>query len=217
MKLLKKEFRLCMHPTVYLMALLSAMVLIPNYPYAVSFFYVTLSLFFVCITARENHDAAYTLTLPVSRGEMVKGRALLFCCVEMAQMILCGLCILLKNRMIGDLANAAGMDANVALLGEGFLVYGLFHLVFLPMLYRDLNKVGKAFAIASIAVFVYIVVAVSCTYALPFVRDNLDTPDPAHMTEKLVFLAVCACWYVFATALSVRIAAKRFEQLDLQL
>ena len=32
-----------------------------------------------------------------------------------------------------------------------------------------------------------------------------------------VFLAVCACWYVCATALSVRIAGKRFEQLDLQL
>ena len=217
MKLLKKEFRLCLHPTVYLMALLSAMVLIPNYPYAVSFFYVTLSLFFVCITARENHDAAYTLTLPVSRCEMVKGRALLFCCVEMAQMILCGLFILLKNRVIGDLANAAGMDANVALLGEGFLVYGLFHLVFLPMLYKDLNKVGKAFAIASVAVFVYIVAAVSCTYALPFVRDCLDQPDPLFVTEKLLFLAAALAFFLAATALAARLSVKRFQRLDLAL
>ena len=45
--LIKKEFKLALHPTVPLFWLLSAMLIIPNYPYYVAFFYTTLGLFFV--------------------------------------------------------------------------------------------------------------------------------------------------------------------------
>ena len=37
-KLLKKEWALCMHPAAWIMLGLTALILIPNYPYAVSFF-----------------------------------------------------------------------------------------------------------------------------------------------------------------------------------
>lgn len=53
-KLLRKELVLSMHPTVPLMLLLCVMVLIPNYPYTVVFFYSTLSLFFTCLLGRES-------------------------------------------------------------------------------------------------------------------------------------------------------------------
>ena len=87
MKLLKKEFTLCMHPTGYIMLLMSAFVLIPGYPYTVSCFYMGLAIYFICLTARENHDASYTLTLPVSREDAVRARILLCCCLELAQMV----------------------------------------------------------------------------------------------------------------------------------
>ena len=96
MKLLAKEFRLCTHPTVFIMLGLSAMVLIPNYPYAVSYFYMTLALYFVCLTGRENHDPTYTLTLPVSRREVVRGRILFACCLEAADLALSALCVWLR-------------------------------------------------------------------------------------------------------------------------
>ena len=51
MKLLKKEFILCMHPTAYIMLLMSAFVLIPGYPYTVSCFYMGLAIYFICLTA----------------------------------------------------------------------------------------------------------------------------------------------------------------------
>lgn len=52
-KLLKKEFLLSMHPITPLMLALSAMVMIPNYPYAVMFFYMTLAAFLpVCWVER---------------------------------------------------------------------------------------------------------------------------------------------------------------------
>ena len=216
MNLLKKEFRLCLHPTAPLMILLSALILTPNYPYAVSFFYITLSIFFICLTSRENHDAAYTLTLPVSRREMVKGRMLFACCLEGMQLLACCLFLLVK-RLIGNQPNATGMDANLALLGEGLLVYGLFNLIFFPLWYKNIQNVGKPFLLASAAVFLYIALASASTYVLPFVRDALDTPDPEHLAEKLAFLAAAALCFFLATALSMRLSVKRFEQVDLQL
>lgn len=216
MKLLKKEFRLCLHPTALIMLGLSAMVFIPGYPYAVIFFYMTLAIYFICLTGRENHDAAYTLTLPVSRRDMVRGRIGFACCLEGMQLAVCLLMILVK-RWIGAAPNPAGLDANAALPGEGFVVFALFNLIFFPGWYKNILKIGGAFLKASVAVFVYIVLAVVATYAMPFVRDVLDTPDPEHLAEKILFTVCAAAVYAGATALAVDLSCRRLEAQDLSL
>ena len=216
MKLLKKEFKLCLHPTGPLFLMLCTMILIPNYPYAVSFFYVTLGVFFICLTGRENHDAAFTAALPVTRKQMVQGRILMVCCLEVLDLLAVGLMLWVKS-LIGYTPNQAGMDANIALLGEGFIVFGLFNLLFFPNWYRNINKVGVPFLLASVAVFVYIVLAIVSTYAIPFVRDCLDTQDPAFLKEKLLFIAAALLLFLCAMWLSMKASVKRFERVDLQL
>lgn len=84
MKLFQKELRLCLHPTAPMGLLLSAMVLIPNYPYLVSFFYTTLAVFFICLQGRENNDVLFTMTLPVSRRQLVRARITLAVALELA-------------------------------------------------------------------------------------------------------------------------------------
>ena len=216
MKLLNKEFRLCLHPTVFIMLGLSAMVLIPNYPYAVSYFYMTLAIYFVCLTGRENHDPTYTLTLPVSRREIVRGRMLFACCLEAAQLIFSALLVWLKSKISLE-PNLAGLDANLALPGQGLILFGLFNLIFFPAWYKDIQKIGGAFIKASVAVFLYITVGVVSTYALPFVRDCLDTPDPQFAAEKLIYLGIALAFSIAATFLAVRLSEKRFEGQDLAL
>ena len=73
-KLIKKEFGLAMHPIVPMMLLLSVMVLIPNYPYIVIFFYVSMAIFFTCLSGRENNDVVYSLNLPIAKKNIVKAR-----------------------------------------------------------------------------------------------------------------------------------------------
>ena len=216
MRLLKKEFRLCMHPFGYVAPLLSVLVLVPGYPYAVCCFYTTMAVFFVCLTARENHDASYTLTLPVTRREAVQARILFCACLEIAQLILMGLMIPLKNLM-GTQPNPAGLDAGLALIGEGMLVYTLFNLLFFPRYYRDINKPGSAFVIASIAVFAWIVLEVVATYTVPFVRYTLDTPDPAHIGDKLLFTVGTAALYAAGSYLAAQRSIRKFEEADLTL
>lgn len=215
-KLLKKEFALCLHPAVPLFLALCTMLLIPNYPYAVSFFYITLGIFFICMSGRENHDISFTMTLPVSRREIVAARILMCCILELLQLLLCGVMILIKETLITTAPNGAGMDANLALLGDGFLVFALFNLIFFPAWYKDVRKIGVPFLLACAAVFLYIILGIAGTYVIPFVRDTLDTPDPAHLTAKAAFTGGCLAVYLAFTFLAFRLSCKRFGRQDLQ-
>ena len=216
MKLLKMEFILCMHPTAYIMLLMSAFVLIPGYPYTVSCFYMGLAIYFICLTARENHDAGFTLALPVSRGDAVKAR-ILFCAVlETADLLLMAVFILIKNA-IGNMPNPAGLDAGLALIGEGMILFAVFNMIFFPNYYRDINKPGKAFLFAAVALFALILAEVIGTYTIPFLRDVLDQPDPRYMGDKALFTLGGLALFIAGTAWSIQNGTKKFEALDLNL
>ena len=215
MKLLMKEWKLCMHPMGYIMPLCAALVLVPGYPYSVSCFYTGLGIFFICLTARENHDAGFTLTLPVEKRALVTGRFLLAMLLELLSLLLAGLMILLHSTLIHT-PNGAGMEANIVLLGEGLLLYGVFHLIFFPLHYRDTSRVGLPFLLASAALFLLITADVVLSYTFPFWRDVLDTPDPTQLRVKLLFDLGCAVFYALATFLSLRVSQKRFLTLDIR-
>lgn len=216
MKLLMKEWKLCMHPMGYIMLLCAALILVPGYPYGVSCFYMGLAIFFICLTARENHDAAYTLTLPVSRGDAVRARVLFCSVLEAADLLLMILFILLKQA-IGGGANPAGLDAGVALIGEALIIFAIFNMIFFPAYYKDINKPGKAFLFAAAAVFLWIILEVAGTYTIPFFRDVLDQPDPRYMSDKLLFVLGGLALFLAGTAWSIRLSARRFEAIDLNL
>ena len=216
MKLLMKEWKLCMHPTGYIMLLCAALILVPGYPYGVSCFYMGLAIYFICLTARENHDAAYTLTLPVTRREAVRARILFCTALEVADLLLMGVFILIK-KAIGDTPNPAGLDAGLALIGEGMIIFALFNMIFFPMYYRDINKPGKAFMLAAAAVFLWIILEVVGSYTIPFIRDVLDQPDPRNMSDKALFTFGGLALFIAGTARSIQASAKRFEEQDLSL
>lgn len=214
LKLLKKEFGLAMHPTVPMMILLSAMVLIPNYPYVVIFFYVSMAIFFTCLLGRENNDVVYSLNLPIRKSSIVKARIFFAAIIELLQLALMVPLTVLRGQ-IESLPNGAGMDANISLFGIGFIVYGLFNLLFFVSYYRNVSKVGIAFVKSSILLFVCTTADVVSTYAVPFVRDKLDTADPQFLTEKLLFVAAGVLIYALLTLLACKISVRHFEKQDL--
>lgn len=58
--LIKKEWKLTVTPVPLLFLLLSGLVLVPSYPYYVTFFYNALGIFLMLQAARENRDVYYT-------------------------------------------------------------------------------------------------------------------------------------------------------------
>ena len=211
--LFRKEWRLAIHPTNLIFLSFSALLLIPNYPYYVTFFYTGLGLFFLCLNGRENHDIEFSLMLPVPKRAIVEARVLFAVCIELMQLLLAVPFALLRQRML-PAENSVGMDANIALFGLSLLQMGIFNAVFFTRYFRAPAKIGKAFVWASSAVFAYIIVVESLTFVLPLSRDQLDTPDPQYATAKLITLGIGLLLFALLNWFTVRTATKRFEALD---
>ena len=213
-RLLQKELRLALHPTAPIFLLLSAMLLIPNYPYLVVFFYTGLAVFFTCLTGRENHDIDYTMLLPVAKKDVARARMLLVTLLELAQLLVAVPFAILRQKLM-PAPNAAGMDANIALFALALIQMGLFNCVFFRFYYRDVQKVGTSFLKSSVVTFVYILLMETMTHIVPFARDVLDTPDPEHLPAKLLALLVGAAVFAAMTWSTCRAAEQSFERQDL--
>ncbi len=213
--LLYKELRLALQAPAVLFLILSAMLIIPNYPYYVTFFYTALGIFFCCQLGRENNDVYYTLSLPVRKRDAVTARFLLAVLLEAAQAVIAIPFALLRQSFAGLGGNAVGMDANIALFGLSLVMLGLFNLCFFPAYYRDPRKVGIPFVKGSVAILVFIIAAEICAHAVPLFRDRLDTMHGAFLTEKLVVLAIGLVLWALLTFLAWKISVRRFEKLDL--
>lgn len=212
--LLIKEYRLAMHPTSIIFLSFVAMVMIPNYPYEVNYFYTTLGIFFICLTGRENKDIYYSMLLPICKKDIVKARFYLICSIELLQLFLTVPFVLLKMAL-GSMPNQVGMDANVAFFGMGFLLFGIFNLCFLTGYYKDVNQVGRAFGISSILVFVYIAIEIILVHAIAFLRDYADTPDPQYMGSKIVILLAGVLLYLIFTFVAYKKSVRTFDAFDL--
>lgn len=69
-KIFSKDLRLAAHPMMYVFALFGVMLVIPNYPYTVVFFYGLLGIFFTFLNGRENKDVYYC-AVPCCRSRSV--------------------------------------------------------------------------------------------------------------------------------------------------
>ena len=211
--LLYKQLRLVCHPMTPVFCLFGVMVLIPNYPYTVIFFYVMLGLFFTFLNIREQKDSYYSAILPVPKRDTVKAGCALVALVELLLLVVLAPCALLAVRLQPGKDNLVGMDPNLALFAAGFLLYTVFNAVFLPTFYRNGYKVGAAFIKALIPVTLVMVVC----EALPHLPGWgwLDDLDGATQLRLLPVLAVSAAVYAAGMLLSFRRAAALYEKVDL--
>ena len=211
--LLSKQLRLVCHPMTLVFLLAGVFFLIPNYPYTVAFFYVTLGVFFMFMNGREQRDADYAAVLPVRKADNVRAACLFTAMVELGSLVIAVPFALLSARINPKGTNLAGLDANVALFALGLVLFAVFNIVFLPAFYRTGYKVGVSFLKASLCVAVVVI----CDVALPHVPglEWLDGTDAASCLRQLPLLAVCAAVYALVTLLACRIAMKRYEKVDL--
>lgn len=217
MNLVKKEFSLCLHATCFIFLAFCAFVFIPNYPYEVMFFFSGLSVFFVCLTARENQDVCFSCTLPVKKSRVAIAR-ILFCGIfQIVLLLLAGISVAIKETVFPAEAqiNLAGSSANLALLGHGGVLLGAFNLIFFPWYFRNPNRVGIPFFGAAAAQFLIIAILIVLRFTAPVYSDLLVSPDPAHMGVKSIFFSFGVLFYLGATALACFFSAKIFEKTDL--
>ncbi len=214
--LLYKEFRLAIHPSVYLFFLLSALLLVPSYPYYVSFFYLMLGVFLTFKINRAENDIFYSALLPVRKGDVVRARVLAVAILELVNLLIAVPFAILSVKINPAGGNNAGIEPNVAFFGLSFLMYGGFNFIFFPIFYKTGRSEGKAFLWSGVFTLLYIAVAESLAQYIPSpVSAYLDTAEKATQLRQLpVLLGGIVLWAVL-TLLSAKRSAERFEKVDL--
>ncbi len=87
--------------------------------------------------------------------------------------------------------------------------------MFFSSYYKNVYKVGVAFIKSCILLFILTGLDIVATYAIPFVRDVLDTPDCEHFIPKVLFFIVGLMFYLILTAITYKRSVKNFEKQDL--
>lgn len=213
--LIKKDVRLAMHPTVPLMLLCSAMVFIPGYPYLVIYFYMSMGIFFTCLLGRENHDMEFSVRLPINRRDVVTSRLAFSAGVELLGILLTALFSFASSVLIPDRINPAETDAGIALTGWGFILFGVFDLIFFPLYFGSPRRVGMPFLLSGAAMFALTITDIILTYTWHPFADIIDTPDPQSIGGKLCFISAGATFFVLSFIVSRYASIKRFDTIDL--
>ena len=224
--LLNKELKLCLHPTVFIYLGLILMLLIPNYPYLVSCFFVCNAIFFIFQTARENGDAMYTAMLPVSKAQAVRARVLFVVIIEVIDLVLvAGMCAFALVSMPEH--NAGGTDHSLSLLAFALVLFAIFNLIFLPSFYKTGYKAGSAFLKGAIGVWIWIVIAEGMMIAsaaagsVPFFRFLQETVDCFPQTKEAwtvqgILFGAGLLIYAVCTFLAAHLSVKRYDKVNVQ-
>ena len=213
-----KEWKLAMSPVPFFFLALSGLLLIPNYPYYVTFFYNSLGIFLFFQSCRENRDVYYMMLLPVTKREMVRARVRTVMDLQLLQVLVC-IPFLFIRAQYGQLKNEVGIEANTAFLGLSFVLMGAFNAVFLPMHYKNGYDLGKPFLVCSILEFVLIAVLETLEHVLlavlPPSAALLESSALHDQLRQLpVLLGGAAVWLLLST-LAFHTSAGRFEKVDL--
>ena len=211
--LLYKQLRLACHPMTPVFCLFGIMLLIPNYPYSVAFFYVTLGLFFTFLNMREQKDIYYSALLPLRKRDTVRAAVAFTVLVELLSVVITALFCLLSAKLQPGKDNAVGMDANLMLLGAGFVLYGVFNLVFFVCLYRSGYKVGAAYLKANLALWPMMLLA----EVLPHFPSLmwLNRVDVRANLRQIPILLFGIAVFAVLTILAYRRSARLYERVDL--
>lgn len=212
--LIKKELKLVVQPINYIFLIFGAMVLIPNYPYLVSFFYPTLGIFLMMMTTRENNDLIFSALLPVRKSDAVRARFITVALIEIANIIATIPFVLLRGVIYkgSEVAENFFLMPNAAFFGFAFILFAAFNASFLPKFFK--NGYDLRFLVPAIVVFLVINFAEVLGF-IPVVKDYLRADDMAGRIAQLLVLVGGMAVFALELVLDCRRSIKYFEKVNL--
>ena len=211
--LLKKDFVLSAHPTLYMFMIIGALVLVPAYPYGMVFFFGCLGLYFSTLNGRENNDIFYSAILPLDKKDIVKGKCLFFITFELIQILITTLIAFIKISFIDSPNNDVGIECNIAFFGFGFIIYSIFNYIFLTKIYKSSYKIGIPFVISLIFVILAIILMELISH-IPYF-SWIDGVTFSDLQQQIPILIVGLLLFIFINILAYKKATKNFEKVDL--
>jgi len=214
--ILRKELVLSASILSYLFLAFAGMFLLPGYPILCSAFFVTLGIFQSFQTAREANDLVFSALLPIAKRDVVKGKFLFACLIELCAFLLMSGITVLRMTVLSEAGvyrQNVLMNANPFALGLVLLLFGLFNLFFIGGFFRTAYKFAGPFVSYLIVAFL-VILAGEAAHHIPGL-EPVNAFGMEHLILQLVLLAAGMVCYGVLTLLSCRISCRSFEKIDL--
>ena len=214
--MLYKELKLAASGITYFFLASALFTLVPGYPILMSGGFLTLGLFYSFQAMREKHDIEYSLLLPVSKADIVKGKYAFVLLLEGIGFVLCTILTVVRMTLLKSspvyLENAL-MGANLVYLGELLLIFGLFNSIFVRGFFRTGYYIGKPFLCYGIP-FLLLVGLAETVHHIPGL-GLLNAFGTDEIEIQLVSLVCGILLFVLLTVIGIRQSVRSFEKVDL--
>ncbi len=213
--ILRKEMMLSASPVTYFFIAFGLLFFVPGYPVLCSVFFVTLGIFKSFQNAREANDLVFSALLPIAKNDVVKGKYLFTCVIELISSAVMVAAVLLRMTVLKDAAvyrENALMNANMFAIGAGLFLFGLFNLIFLGGFFRTAYKFGS-FVGYIVAAFIAVILFEAVHYVPGL--NAVNAFGFAHLSIQLGLLIMGTLIYIVFTLISYRYACRHFEKIDL--
>ena len=212
--LMYKEFKLSVQPMTYFMFALSALLLIPHYPYFIALMYSFITISVMFSTCKEQKDILFTVLLPIKKSDAVRARVLSIMFIELLQIAVAVPFALIRNYFLPE-GSALLMDPNVAFFGFVFIMFAVFNIIFLPGFYRTAYKIAVPMTVATIITMLYVTIVEVLIQIVPILKRTLDTLNSGMLIYQLPILLVGILIFTGSIVLSYKISAVRFDKIDI--
>ena len=215
-KIMQKEIKLAASPLSFIFILFGLMFFLPGYPVLCGVFFITLGIYQSFQNWRESNDILFSALLPISKCDIVRGKYIFVCFIELCGAILMGAAVLIRMTLLSDVAvyrSNALMNANLFALGMAFVCFGLYNLVFVGGYFKTAYKIGKPFIIYTVSVFLVIGLSESLHHFPGLEFLNAFKTD--HLVVQISSFIGGVVIYALFTYVSYKKARKSFEKINL--
>ena len=215
--LIRKDFGLLSHPTVFLFLFLACgMLLIPEYPRPVGFFYALIAIMNIFTLDVQGKDHEFSGLLPVQKRESVLARVLTVALYEIVLLVITVPFAVLANMLIAKLGrvNHAGMNINLILYAIVLLGYAAYNIIVIPGAYHKQFKVYFRSFIGMLA-FSSVIGLEILVRNLKGGLEFLNGTSPAELLRQLPILLGALAVFVIVNAIAYFIASRRYENAEI--
>lgn len=214
-KLLYKELRLCVPTQCWIYACMTILIFIPSWPTLVAFIYPLGCLSAIFPIALGNRDMLYSGLLPIKKSDIVLGKVLLVCFLELLSIAVSIPFAVFRHFMFADY-EYVGLGVNFALYGFVLIAYAIFNIVYLPWYYKKPDgKNGLCIFISDLAASVFVLTVMTLFLVFDGAASFLSEMSGAGLLVSLGILAFGILAFLLFAYVSYRLAKKNFAKFDI--
>ncbi|MGD9964819.1 MAG: ABC-2 transporter permease [Candidatus Izemoplasmatales bacterium] len=213
--LLYKEFKLSIHKAfLFAPIIFGALLLIPQWVYLIALMY----LFWVTVpniysTYNSQNDRTFCMLMPIKKEDYVKTKILSLMIIELLHIIFAVIFALIHNQLY-EIPNFM-LDLNFALFGVGFMMYGIFNLIFYPIYFKTAYYFGKAAIFANIGAIIFAFAVEASILIFPDFQNLMEGSRSIDFTFQLIIFIGGIALFIGFNYLAYLISKSKFSSIDL--